>query len=162
MDPIAIFGLQFALSVIVFALIAAWYVTPWLSEMPLSTVLTILILPHAFRHIGLSFLVPNLNSGAMPAFFAGTAGYGDLVSALLAVIALALFHWRSRLALPVIWIFNSVGVVDLLNALRQANVVEHFGPTWFIPTFLVPLLLVTHVMIFVRLLKGSKVHGTAT
>jgi hypothetical protein len=27
--------------------------------------------------------------------------------------------------------------------------------TWNIPTFFVPLLLVTHFMIFVRLLKGS-------
>jgi hypothetical protein len=77
MEPINIFGLQFAMSLIVFALIARWYAAPWLAEKPAAIALTILILPHAFRHIGLSFLLPNLNSGAMPDFFAGTAGYGD-------------------------------------------------------------------------------------
>ena len=45
------------------------------------------------------------------------------------------------------------GTVDLLNALRHVNVAPNFGAAWYIPTFLVPLLLVTHFMIFVRLLK---------
>ncbi len=161
MDPVAIFGLQFLFSLLVFTLIAVWYTAPWLSTKSASTALTILILPHAFRHIGLSFLVPNLNVGAVPAFFAETAGYGDLLSAVLAIIALGLLHWGSRLATPLIWVFNIVGFVDLLNALRQAEAVGYFGATWFIPTFLVPLLLVTHVMIFIRLLRGSKTHATA-
>ena len=142
MDPNAIFGLQFLFSLIVFAMIATWYVRPWLATQAVTTALSILILPHAFRHIGLSFLVPNLNSEAMPAGFAGMAGYGDLASAVLAIIALAALHWRFRIAWPLIWVFNLVGLADLLNALRQAEAIAHFGATWFIPTFLVPLLLV--------------------
>ena len=155
MDPVMIFGLQFVLSLFVFTLIAVWYAAPWLSEKSVAAVLTILILPHAFRHIGLSFLVPNLNSGTLPGTFAAAAGYGDLASGLLAILALSLLHWRSRMALPLVWVFNIVGLADLLNALRQAEAIGHFGPTWFIPTFLVPLLLVTHVMIFVTLVKRT-------
>ena len=56
-------------------------------------------------------------------------------------------------ALVLVWIFNVVGTIDLLNALRHVNVVPHIGAAWYIPTFLVPLLLVTHFMIFVRLMK---------
>jgi hypothetical protein len=40
-----------------------------------------------------------------------------------------------------------------LNALRHAELVPDLGATWYIPTFFVPLLLVTHAMIFMRLLK---------
>ena len=48
---------------------------------------------------------------------------------------------------------NLVGTVDLMNALRQAEAVPHLGVTWFIPTFWVPVLLVTHWI----LLPGSVV-----
>ncbi len=36
MDTVAIFGLQLVLSLIVYALLAKWYVTPWLAEKPIS------------------------------------------------------------------------------------------------------------------------------
>ncbi|MEM7224380.1 MAG: hypothetical protein AAF495_15475 [Pseudomonadota bacterium] len=156
MSPQTIFLLQFILSLAVFATIARLYAAPWLAGMSAATALTILILPHAFRHIGLSFLVPNLNNGAMPEFFADTAGYGDLAAAMLAMAAIVALRWRAKMTLPLIWVFNVVGFVDLLNALRQVEVIDHFGATWFIPTFLVPLLLVTHVMIFVVLLKRGR------
>ncbi len=48
-----------------------------------------------------------------------------------------------------------IGTVDLLNALRHLDVAPAFGAAWYIPTFLVPLLLVTHFMIFARLLKRT-------
>ncbi len=157
MDIYTVFGVQFALSVLIFVLIARWFVSPWLASLSLRTALMILILPHAFRHIGLSFLVPTLNAEPLPAFFAMTAGYGDLISALLAIVALLVLQAGTRVALPFVWLFNIVGLLDLANALRQAEALTAFGPTWFIPTFLVPLLLVTHVMIFARLLKRDSV-----
>jgi hypothetical protein len=49
-----------------------------------------------------------------------------------------------------------VGSLDLLNALRQAEAVPYLEGTWYIRTFFVPLLLVTHVMIFTRLLDVSR------
>jgi hypothetical protein len=58
MDPVAIFVTQFVISLLVFTLIAVWYATPWLAEKPLPVALAFLIVPHAFRRIGLSFLVP--------------------------------------------------------------------------------------------------------
>ena len=58
--------------------------------------------------------------------------------------------------MPLVWLFNSVGTVDLLNALRQAEAVPHLQTTWYIPTFWVPVLLVTHVMVFARLVTHSQ------
>ncbi|MHA1567311.1 MAG: hypothetical protein ACTSX7_18525, partial [Alphaproteobacteria bacterium] len=112
-----------------------------------------LILPHAFRHIGLTFLTPAVVGDAMPSFFAVTAGYGDFAAGLLAILALVALRGRWAIALPLVWLFSIVGSVDLLNALRQAEAVPHFGAAWFIPTFLVPILIATHVMVFARLLN---------
>ena len=52
-----------------------------------------------------------------------------------------------------VWIFNIVGTVDLIYALSHADAVPDLGATWYIPTFLVPLLVVNHFMIFVRLIR---------
>ncbi len=156
MESLQIFGLQFILSMIVVTLIAKWYVAPWLGEKPTHMALGILILPHAFRHIGLTFLTPVVVADAMPSSFAASAGYGDLASGLLAILAMIALRRNWGAALLLVWLFNITGTVDLLNALRQAEAVPHFGATWFIPTFLVPMLFVTHVMIFARLLKKGE------
>lgn len=153
MDTLLVFVLQFALSVLVYALIAKWYVTPWLAETPTHQALMVLILPHAFRHVGLAFLVPGLVAQPLPSSFATPAAYGDFVTGLLALLSLVALRGRWGLALPLVWLFNTIGTVDLLNALRQAEAVPHLLTTWYIPTFLVPLLLVTHFMIFTRLIR---------
>ena len=156
MDTLEIFGLQLVLSLIVYALIAKWYVAPWLAEKPIHQALMPLIFPHAFRHIGLTFFVPGVVAQPLPSFFANTAAYGDFVSGLLAILSLVALRGGWSLALPLVWLFNIVGMLDLLNALRQAEAVPDLGATWYIPTFLVPLLLVTHVMIFARLLRRER------
>ncbi len=135
---------------------AKWYVTPWLAEKPIHQALIPLIFPHALRHLGLMFLVPGVVAQPLPSFFAYTVAYGDLVSGLLALLSLVALRGGWGLGLPLVWLFNIVGTVDLLNALRQANAVPDLGATWYIPTFWVPVLLVTHFMIFARLLRRGR------
>ncbi len=88
MESAAIFGLQFLLSLIVYALIAKWYVAPWLAEKPVEQALMPLIFPHAFRHIGLLFLVPGVVAEPLPPEFANHASYGDLTTGVLAILSL--------------------------------------------------------------------------
>ena len=156
MDTLAIFGLQFVLSLIVYALLAKWYVVPWLAGKPVNQALIPLVFPHAFRHIGMVFLVPGVVAQPLPDGFANPAAYGDLLTGVLALLSLVALRGGWGLALPLVWLFNIVGTVDLLNALRQANAVPDFGAAWYIPTFLVPALLVTHFMIFARLLRRGR------
>ena len=153
MDTLAIFGLQLVLSLVVWGLIAKWLVAPWLKTKSPHQALFWLILPHAFRHLGMVFLVPGVVAPTLPESFAASAAYGDLVSGVLALLALIALRndWRGTLAL--VWVFNIVGTVDLLNALRDATAVPHLGSAWYIPTFFVPVLLVTHFMIYARLLR---------
>ena len=87
--------------------------------------------------------------------FARSAAYGDLAAALLALLALVTLRRRPGMVLA--WIFNLWGTVDLLNAFFQANVSGllpgQLGATYFIPTVVVPMLLITHGLIFRLLLK---------
>lgn len=161
MSPLDIFGLQFAISVVVFALVAKWYVAPWLAGKPANQALSVLILPHTLRHVGLTFMVPGMTAATIPTSFAAAAGYGDFASGLLALLALVALRGSWRVAPALVWVFNIVGTADLLNALRQVEVIEHLGAMWFVPTFLVPVLLVTHAMIFVRLLKPGTAKAGA-
>jgi len=156
MDTLAIFGLQFFLSLVVWGLIAKWLLAPWLEKKSPSDALFWLILPHAFRHMGMVFLVPGVVARPLPGAFATPAAYGDLVTGVLALLALIALRTGWSRALALVWLFNIVGTVDLLNALRQANVVPDFGAAWYIPTLFVPLLLVTHFMIFARLLRRGR------
>jgi len=153
MDTLAIFGLQFVLSVTVFGLLAKWEVAPRLAKLSQRDALFWLTVPHAFRHVGMAFLVPGLNSQLPPEYFAVPAAYGDLAAGLLALTTMVALRLQWTIAIPIAWLFNVVGTLDLFNALRHAEVVPSFGATWFIPTFIVPLLLVTHYLSFARLLK---------
>ena len=156
MTPQEIFVLQFLLSLVVTGLLARWTLAPWLDSLPQRKALFWLTVPHAFRHVGMVFLVPGVVAQPLPEGFAVPAAYGDLVTGLLALLALVLLRTGWAGALALVWLFNVVGTVDLLNALRHVNVVQDFGATWYIPTLLVPVLLVTHFMIFVRLLKSDR------
>ncbi len=156
MDTLAIFGLQFVLSLVVWGLIAKWLVAPWLENKSPHDALFWLTLPHAFRYMGMVFLVPGVVARPLPAAFATPAAYGDLVTGILALLALIALRTSWARALALVWLFNIVGTVDLLNALRQASVVRDFGAAWYIPTLFVPLLLVTHFMIFARLLRRGR------
>ncbi|MEH6576798.1 MAG: hypothetical protein V7731_06930 [Amphritea sp.] len=162
MDTLEIFALQFLMSLIVYGLLAKWYLAPWLSQQSFNQALIILIAPHAIRHLGLNFLVPGVVEPSIPVFFANTAAYGDFVSGLLALLALIALRRSWSLVLPIVWLFNIVGTLDLLNALRQADAVPFLGATWYIPTFFVPILLITHAMIFAQLLQSIRPKDQAT
>ncbi len=152
----AVFFLQFILSLIVVGLLSRWYATPWLADKSLQVALMVLLVPHAFRHVGLAFIVPALNQPGMPVDFATAAAYGDLLSGILALVALIALKGRWAMAIPLVWVFNIVGAADLANALRQDAAILYMGATWFIPTFVVPVLLATHFMVFARLIKNAK------
>lgn len=157
MNPQQIFGLQVLLSFLVYGLVARWYVTPRLASRPLHAALQPLLALHASRHLGMVFLVPSVVGPALPAVFAVPAAYGDLLASLLALAAIGALRARSRIALPLTWLFNVVGLLDLINAFYQGltNDVQ-LGPAYFIPTFIVPALVITHVMMFRMLVRHPR------
>ncbi|MEE9380003.1 MAG: hypothetical protein V3V03_01230 [Hyphomonadaceae bacterium] len=160
MDLQTIFFVQISMSVLIFTLIYRWYVSPWLADKPRNEALQILLLPHAFRHVGLFFLVPAFVTSDLSPSFANITAYGDLATAVLAIVALLALRAKFAFALPLVWLVNLVGTVDLIKALSEAENITHLGVVSFVPTFIVPLLLVSHVVIFTRLLRKNTEPST--
>ena len=129
MDTLTIFGLQFVLSLIGYAILAKWFVSPWLAGKPLHQALIPLAFPHVSRHIGLVFFVSGVVAQPLPNGFVYPAAYGDLTAGLLALLSLVALRGGWSLALPLVWLFNIVGTVDLLYALSDPNVPPGLGVT---------------------------------
>jgi hypothetical protein len=138
------------LSFVAWSMVTARYIWPRLRGRPRAEALRPLLILHSFRFMGLAFLVPGVVSPDLAAAFAQPAAFGDVVAALLALLALVTLPSRAGVAAA--WIFNVWGAADLLNAFYRAGhaglVVGHLGAAYFIPTFVVPLLLITHGLAF--------------
>jgi len=162
LPQLAFFG-SIAFSVIAWAIVAARYIWPALRVRPRSEALRPLLILHSFRFLGMAFLVSGVVSPDLPRAFATAAALGDIVAAVLALLSLL---WLQRApGLLVAWIFNVWGSVDLVNAFYQANATGlspgQLGAAYFIPTLIVPLLLITHGLMFRVLLRHQQEPATA-
>ena len=156
----ALFGLSVAMSFIASGIIAWLFVWPRLKAMSRHDALLPLVVPHTFRFVGLSFLVPGVVSPSLAPAFAAPVAYGDLGAAIFAIAAVFSLRYRTLWAIPLVWLFNLWGTIDLLNAIYQGQIGVGIGPgslgaAFFIPTVIVPALLITHGLIF-RLLLQSR------
>lgn len=158
----------FGVQAIIFGLTAAllwtyFRVSPvrgWVNGLELRT----LVLLHLTRFVGIYFLV-LLQRGELPRAFALPAGIGDIVVATMAIpVAFAPLEPAARLRAIGIW--NIVGFCDMLlvvvTATRlnladpaQLRPLTHL-PLSLLPTFLVPLILATHVILFVRTAQARR------
>ena len=134
---------------------AAWllcfgaYVLPWLKGMDRVQAHRALATLHSFRFFGLVFILPGV-VGHLPQGFATVAAYGDFVTGILAMLALATVRLR-----PLFWLFvvgfNFVGIGDLLidyyDAIRLGlpAAAGEMGAAYAIPILYVPILMITHV-----------------
>src|SRR5438445_13230733 len=108
MPALAVFGISVGLSFVVWGIIAAQYLWPALGSLPRARALRPLLLLHGFRFIGLAFLVPGVVLPTLPDAFARPAAYGDLIAAVLALLALSA-GLRGRLGIGLVWVFNLWG-----------------------------------------------------
>jgi hypothetical protein len=156
------FFVSIAFSLIAWAIVAARYIWPELRLRPRAEALRPLLILHSFRFIGLAFLIPGVVSPDTPLAFAHSAAYGDIIAATLALLALISLSRGAGTAIA--WIFNLWGTADLLNAFYQANraglLAGQLGAAYFIPTLVVPLLLITHALAFRILLKRENESET--
>jgi hypothetical protein len=162
MQPLTCFFVSIAFSLIAWGIVTARYIWPELRLRQRAEALRPLLILHSFRFLGLAFLVPGVVSPDLPSAFAQPAAYGDLIAAILAL--LSLLFLRSEVGGVIAWIFNLWGTADLLNAFYQANhaglSAGQLGATYFIPTLIVPLLLIMHGLAFRILLQHKHVYVT--
>ena len=149
------FFVSIAFSVIAWGVVTARYIWPELRLRSRTEALRPLLILHSFRFIGLAFLVPGVVSPDLPSAFAHSAAYEDIIAATLALLSLL---WQPRgTGVVFAWIFNLWGSADILNAFYQANhaglLAGQLGAAFFLPTLVVPLLLITHGLAFRILLQ---------
>jgi hypothetical protein len=157
MTPFIIGNIQFTLSLIVYTCIAVWYVYPALKDKEWHKALVPLLLVHSFRYGPLTLLMPGQVSSEAPLDVAQTIAYGDLASGLLAIAAAILVWNRVTGAKLLVWIFTIVGFGDVVVASVKgigAGLLEmNMGFNLYILNFYVPMLIVTHIMIVMLLIK---------
>ena len=118
---------------------------------------------HLTRFVGVYFLVLGAR-GALPEGFARPAGIGDIIIAAGAGAILLVPPLRRRKTL-LVW--NALGLIDILLVVFGAL---RFGlrdwssmaplrelPLSLLPTFLVPLIITSHILIFVRLARANPI-----
>jgi hypothetical protein len=159
MSPQLCFFGSIVFSIIAWSIVTARYIWPALRSHPRAEALRPLLILHSFRFIGLAFLVPGVVSSDLPSAFAHSAAYGDIIAAALALISLLALP--QTLGIVLAWIFNLWGTLDLFDAFYQANhaglSAGQLGAAYFIPTLIVPLLLITHGLAFRILLRPRNV-----
>jgi hypothetical protein len=158
MDNVTIFWMQILTSVFVFGLVAVWYVRPYLITLSRNSALTPLLFVHVFRYVGMTLLVAGMIDPKLPREFLSNTAYGDLLEAALALASIFALRSNWQFAVPLVWVANTWGFVDLLNAIRsvlQVNLPSFgLGTIWYIYTFYGPLVVVSHLMIFWILIKS--------
>jgi hypothetical protein len=151
-----ILPLNVVANTVIFYVAARIYLWPQLSRLRPRQILIPVLLLHSTRHLGMMFLTRGATYHGLPSEFAYPAAFGDLVTAILAFVAIPLVLRGSRAAKPAVWVFNVFGTIDLLVAIATATIYNapvEMGPAYWIPAFWVPLLLVTHYITFVLLLR---------
>ena len=151
------FFASIAFSFTTWGILAALYIWPELRLRERAEALRPLLILHSFRFIGLAFLIPGVVSPDLPPAFAHSAAYGDIIAAILALLSLLLLPSAAGVAAA--WTFSLWGFADIVNAFYQANhaglLAGQLGAAFFLPTLIVPLLLITHGLAF-RILLGHK------
>jgi hypothetical protein len=164
---LALFAISALLSTVSAVTVASLYVWPWLRTARPNQALAMLVAPHLFlRFIGLSLLVPGVVAAALPPAFAVPAAYGDLVAGVMAIIAIVGLARQAVWARAVVWLFNTWGAADLIYAVgegvRTLPNPGALGAAFFLPTAIVPPLLVTHAVIFVILIRSNRAQVDTT
>src|SRR6266704_1442771 len=157
------FNLPFVLSVVgaflTSSVVAYIYVWPAVRAMPRYDALRVLAAFNAFRFLGMNFLVSGFVSPELSLDFANQIGWGDLIAAVLALLSMAALSWRWSIAVPIVWVFNIWGTLDLLNAyymgVTKIGNPGLFGAGIYIPALYVPLLFVSLVLAFMILSRAG-------
>jgi len=157
--PFYALNIQSTFSLIAFALIARWHVAPRLAKLAREDALVPLLWIQVFRYAPLALYATGQVDSRIPSDVTAAVAIGDLISAVVALIALIAVRLRAPGAIALAWLFSLVGLADLGYATYKAVGAHmytfYMGWNWYILNFYVPMLVVSHVMILARLLRNA-------
>ena len=162
-----IFRIDMALGYFAWALCIATYVWPRLKAMDRVEAQRAIATFNSFRFFGLVFLLPGFVGANLPQAFAAPTAYGDLATAMLAILALLTVRVRF-LFWPLVWAMNLFGLADLIMATVQAvrtdlpSVAGQLGAAYAIPMLYVPALFWAHLLALWLLLRPAHASVRST
>jgi hypothetical protein len=116
-----------------------------------------------WRAIFGGLLLAAYAAGRLPAAFGIPAGIGDMAVTMLAIVVLALKPVGGEMPRGPIWLWNAIGLLDLLYvAFLAATVLRPWAAQRGLPTnfvllnFVVPAFIAIHLHMFGRLWRESK------
>lgn len=155
--------------IVLFGLVVLLLLLYWLSQSfrkwVLSVNIKLLVALHLTRFVGFYFLF-LYSRGQLPYDFAVLGGWGDIIvaTAALLVILLATLVGKSGWIICLVW--NLIGLVDILFVIATAARLTIADPQSMsellklplslLPTFLVPIIIFTHIIIFIRLYRARR------
>ncbi len=145
------------------ALVACWKIDG-VRALALDVDIRWLVGLHLTRLIAGIYFLALCHRGELPCAFALPAGWGDIFVAVIALAVIAAMRTQPAKTLLLGW--NTIGLIDIgfvvFSALRfglrdwQSMHALRELPLSLLPTFLVPLIIASHVLIFVRLARGCE------
>ncbi len=156
--PMLPFALQFSMTLLMYVLVAKWWVGPALDRRDVHEALAMLCAFHGLRSLGMGLMAPGAVDPSIPMSFRQMTAFGDYLSGALGLLSAVLLMRRARGSRAVCWVFSVVGIVDLLTAVVHGSMIQVFerplGAGWYSVTVYVPAAYVTHAMIVRRLLRA--------
>jgi hypothetical protein len=156
-------------AMIVGLVVVAWVGTRrigWLRTWTDTVDPRVLVLPHLLRALAAVGFLQAVARAELPAGFALPAAWGDLTIAVLAALLLFAGAIRTRHHLRAWQVWNVLGLIDIV--LVVANAARHWVenpiamspmlrlPFALLPSFLVPIVVVTHALLFNRLASAAR------
>lgn len=155
MTNIPILLTQVGMATVAYSLVYLWYVRPRLAPRPLLVAVQPLLFIQVFRFTGLTLIAEGQVDPALPIDKLAQASYGDLASAVIALLALLLARRGSSVTVPLLWVLTAVGLLDFANVGRialDARLLEFdLGAMWLAFSWYVPAVLIAHIAIIDQL-----------
>ena len=162
MEPPAEQVILFGLLILLFLLLwKSARFKKWITEVDIK----LLFWVHLTRFVGFYFLY-LYSVNRLPYDFAVLGGWGDIIVAAgtLFIILFVLINSGAGWLICLVW--NTIGLIDILFVVSTATRLAMAHPSSMnellqlplslLPTFLVPIIIFTHIVIFVRLWKSYR------
>ncbi|MBI3868608.1 MAG: hypothetical protein HY299_08765 [Verrucomicrobia bacterium] len=140
-------------------LVAAYRRSPGFRGWVLSVPISALVAVNLVRFVGIYFLWLHEHR-RLPFGFAVPGGWGDICVAAMSAMLLILRPTAPR----IYWIWNTLGLADILFVVATATRLAFADPVpmapllrlplSLLPTFAVPIIIFTHLVVFLRLHRG--------
>jgi hypothetical protein len=134
-------------SLVVYALLAKWFIAPWLKTLGRADALIALAIVHLFRYVALITFSAQHDGYPISSIAALEAVVGDVAGAVVALAAIWALRHRWRLGIILSWLLVIETAVDVVVGVRRKGLEPLWGDasgvTWVMLNFYVTLIVVS-------------------